>query len=59
MVVSATRCYLCNVCVKEWAIEPEPGYRTWEEMGHDGPTEIDDDFVSCPFCGSDNVEKVD
>ena len=57
MVDSASRTYQCNVCVKQWSIEPEPSYSTWAEMGHDEPTEIDEDFVSCPFCGSGNVTK--
>lgn len=57
MVEASAVTYQCNVCSQEWAIEPEPHYRTWEEMGHDEPIEVDDDFVFCPFCGSDSVTR--
>lgn len=59
MVIKSKVVYQCNICCAEWAIEPEPHYRTWEEMGHDNPIEIEEDFVVCPFCGSESVAKVD
>ena len=59
MVRASTIVYQCNRCMAEWAIEPEPMYSTWAEMGHDEPNEIDDDFIMCPFCGSQSTEKMD
>jgi len=57
MVEAAEVVYMCNVCTREWSIEPEPSYRTWAEMGHDEPTEVQEEFVMCPFCGAGNVSK--
>lgn len=50
--------FRCEHCMTEWSIEPEPHYRTWEDMGHDEPKEVEEDFVACPFCGSESVTKL-
>lgn len=58
MVQDSAVDYQCNKCMTEWTIEPEPRYRTWAEMGHDDPKEVDEDCVVCPFCGSESVTRL-
>jgi len=60
MVRSAESKWTCDLCLIEWAIEPEPRYSSgaeWADISDGEIPKVDRDCVSCPFCGSESTHE--